>query len=146
MESLWKPVIKRLDQRLCDFKLPRNLSGKNFFSFSVVFFVGLFVCLFVCLFLCVDAFFCCSSGLLKITSLCYPSWLANAFLNLRKCFAKYSDSRSNVIYFFFFFLERKLIAIFLSFKLVDWLETSSFHSNLRNFMKVSGSMAKSGIQ
>ena len=101
MESLWKPVIERLDQRLCDFKLPRNLSGKNFFSFSVVFFVGLFVCLFVCLFLCVDAFFCCSSGLLKITSLCYPSWLANAFLNPRKCFAKYSDSRSNVIYFFF---------------------------------------------
>ena len=53
------------------------------------------------LFLCVDAFFCCSSGLLKISSLCYPSWLANAFLNLRKCFAKYSDSRSNVIYLFF---------------------------------------------
>ena len=113
---------------------------------SQLFFVDLFVCLFVCLFLCVDAFFCCSSGLLKISSLCYPSWLANAFLNPRKCLAKYSDSISNVIYLSFFFLERKLIAIFLSFKLVDWLETSSFHSNLRNFMKVSGSMAKSGIQ
>ena len=144
MESLWKPVIKRLDQRLCDFKLPRNLSGKNFFSFSVVF---LLVCSCVCLFVFVcRCFFCCSSGLLKISSLCYLSWLANAFLNLRKCLAKYSDSRSNVIYLFFFFLERKLIAIFLSFKLVDWLESSSFHSNLRNFMKVSGSMAKPGIQ
>ena len=78
--------------------------------------------MFVCLFLCVDVFFCCcSSGLLKISSLCYLSWLANAFLNLRKCLAKYSDSRSNVIYLFSFFFERKLIAIFLSFKLVDWL-------------------------
>ena len=115
MESLWKPVIKRLDQRLCDYKLPRNLSGKNFFSFSVVFLL-VCSCLFVCLFLCVDAFFCCSSGLLKISSLCYLSWLANAFLNLRKCLAKYSDSRSNVIYLFSFFLERKLIAIFLVFQ------------------------------
>ena len=54
MESLWKPVIKRLDQRLCDFKLPRNLSGKNFFSFFVVF--CRFVCVFV-FFLFVAAFF-----------------------------------------------------------------------------------------
>ena len=53
MESLWKPVIKRLDQRLCDFKLPRNLSGKNFFSFFVV--LCWFVCVFVFLF--VAAFF-----------------------------------------------------------------------------------------
>ena len=94
---------------------------KTFFSFSVVF---LLVCSCVCLFVFVCRcffFFCCSSGLLKISSLCYLSWLANAFLNLRKCLAKYSDSRSNVIYLFSFFFERKLIAIFLSFKLVDWL-------------------------
>ena len=91
---------------------------KTFFR-SQLFFCW-FVRVFVCLFLCVDAFFCCSSGLLKISSLCYLSWLANAFLNLRKCLAKYSDSRSNVIYLFSFFLERKLIAIFLVFQ-TCWL-------------------------
>ena len=88
---------------------------KTFFRSQLFFcwFVRVFVCLFV--FVC-RCFFFCSSGLLKISSLCYLSWLANAFLNLRKCLAKYSDSRSNVIYLFSFFLERKLIAIFLVFQ------------------------------
>ena len=101
MESLWKPVIKRLDQRLCDFKLPRNLSGKNFFSFFVV--LCWFVCVFVFLF--VAAFFFFWGGgvggwFIKISYLCYLSWLARAFSNSRKYIAKYSYSSSNAIYFF----------------------------------------------
>ena len=130
MESLWKPVIKRLDQRLCDFKLPRNLSGKNFFFFLVVF--CWFVCVFVCFclwlvfffffffffwgllffffffffffFLCFFFFFFFFWGggrgwFLKISYLCYLSWLARAFSNCRKYIAKYIDSSSNAIYF-----------------------------------------------
>ena len=93
MESPWKPVIKRLDQRLCDFKLPRNLSSKNLFSLSVVLRV------FVCLFVFVAPFYC--GGFPKITSLCHLSWLASAFSNCRKYIAKYSDSSSDTKYFFF---------------------------------------------
>ena len=93
MESLWKPVIKRLDQRLCDFKLPRNLPSKNSFSLSVV--LRVFVCL--CVF--VAPFFC--GGFLKISSLCHLSWLASVFSNCRKYIAKYSDSSSDAKCFFF---------------------------------------------
>ena len=39
-------------------------------------------------------------GFLKISYLCYLSWLARAFSNCRKYIAKYSDSSSNAIYFF----------------------------------------------
>ena len=129
MESLWKPVIKRLDQRLCDFKLPRKLSGKNFFP-SLLFFVGLFVGLFFCLwllfflffvlfffvFFCFFVLFCfflfcffcfvfflgggVGGWFIKISYLCYLSWLARAFSNSRKYIAKYSYSSSNAIYFF----------------------------------------------
>ena len=104
MESPWKPVIKRLDQRLCDSKLPRNLSGKNLFSLSVV--LRVFFCLFLIVCVC-SSLFC--GGFPKITSLCHLSWLASAFSNCRKYIAKYSDSSSGTKHFFF--LEIKLIAI-----------------------------------
>ena len=75
---------------------------------SLLFFVGLFVCLF---FLFVAAFFFAfffvfffgggwGGWFIKISYLCYLSWLARAFSNSRKYIAKYSYSSSNAIYFF----------------------------------------------
>ena len=77
---------------------------KTFFP-SLLFFVGLFVCFF---FLFVAAFFFLffcffflgGGWFIKISYLCYFSWLARAFSNSRKYIAKYSYSSSNAIYFF----------------------------------------------
>ena len=84
---------------------------KTFFP-SLLFSVGLFVCLF---FLFVVAFFFVfcfcfvlfffwggrgGGWFIKISYLCYLSWLARAFSNSRKYIAKYSYSSSNAIYFF----------------------------------------------
>ena len=79
-----------------------NYQVKTFFP-SLLFFVGLFVCLF---FLFVAAFFLfffwggVGGWFIKISYLCYLSWLARAFSNSRKYIAKYSYSSSNAIYFF----------------------------------------------
>ena len=84
-----------------------NYQVKTFFP-SLLFFVGLFVCLF---FLSVAAFFLffvfvffwggeVGGWFIKISYLCYLSWLARAFSNSRKYIAKYSYSSSNAIYFF----------------------------------------------
>ena len=81
---------------------------KTFFP-SLLFCVGLFVCLFFCLWLLFFCFFFCflfffgggvGGWFIKISYLCYLSWLARAFSNSRKYIAKYSYSSSNAIYFF----------------------------------------------
>ena len=83
-----------------------NYQVKTFFP-SLLFFVGLFVCLFflfVAAFFLFFVFFFLGGGVggwfIKISYLCYLSWLARAFSNSRKYIAKYSYSSSNAIYFF----------------------------------------------
>ena len=86
-----------------------NYQVKTFFP-SLFFLVGLFVCLFFFVCGCFFFVFCfCfvffgggggGGWFIKISYLCYLSWLARAFSNSRKYIAKYSYSSSSAIYFF----------------------------------------------